>query len=458
MRRKFLSAMSLKDLFKNLDDVNAVLPELISADGLNLKDLDWISWYLSAPKFSSVRVNTIAFSPDSVVDQLSEQLEKVATLFNKEPSKVFVHHLLPDCVIISPWKEANLTRRNKEVIVDKFCGLAVLRGSPVFAPGVKGMQPDVREGTEVSVFADASNRCKRGFLREFVDNSKTFVGNGVVKMDRYRLFNEKELPYGIAVEITDTESKVCGVELPENLGILQNLPSIVCGHVLGVNAEDNLTVLDMCAAPGNKATHLATLMKNKGLIIALDKTKKKTHKINKLCAQLGIQNIRTFAFDSRKSIDRFREGVNLSDGPPYAPECFDRVLLDAPCSGLGQRPVFDFDLTQKEIESFPLVQKHLFSVAVQHVRVGGFLVYSTCSITHAENEGLVKWALEKFPQIRLVPAEPIIGKSRTVESGLSEEESKMIQKFGPPSDCTPDTDTIGFFIAKFKKVESVQHP
>lgn len=52
-----------------------------------------------------------------------------------------VHHLLPDCVIISPWKEANLTRRNKEVIVDKFCGLAVLRGSPVFAPGVKGMQP-----------------------------------------------------------------------------------------------------------------------------------------------------------------------------------------------------------------------------------------------------------------------------------------------------------------------------
>lgn len=68
---------------------------------------------------------------------------------------------------------------------------------------------------------------------------------------------------GIAVEITDNESKVCGVELPENLGILQNLPSIVCGHVLGVNAEDNLTVLDMCAAPGNKATHLATLMKNK---------------------------------------------------------------------------------------------------------------------------------------------------------------------------------------------------
>ena len=75
---------------------------------------------------------------------------------------------------------------------------------------------------------------------------------------------------------------------------------------------------------------------------------------------------------------------------------FDKILLDAPCSALGQRPQLTNNMKLKELLSFPKLQKKLFDVAVKLLKPGGHLVYSTCSITRGENEDMVDWACEKF--------------------------------------------------------------
>ena len=127
-------------------------------------------------------------------------------------------------------------------------------------------------------------------------------------------------------------------------------------------------------------------------------------------------------------------------------ESFDKILLDAPCSALGQRPMLIQDARVKELKSFAKLQKKLFDKAVKLLKPGGLLVYSTCTITFDENEGLVKWALEKYSQtLEICQTAPILG-----ENGFSlGEHSEKVQRFGPGVEAI---STIGFFIAKFRKI------
>ena len=113
----------------------------------------------------------------------------------------------------------------------------------------------------------------------------------------------------------------------------------------------------------------------------------------------------------------------LLNGPPFPPESFDRILLNAPCSALGNRPVLSINLTAKILKSHPVLQKKLFTAAVGLVKVNGILVYSTCTITFAENEGIVAWAKDNFPNLRLSLPMPIFyGAEGLSDCGLSDDE------------------------------------
>ena len=149
--------------------------------------------------------------------------------------------------------------------------------------------------------------------------------------------------------------------------------------------------------------------------------------------------------------------------PPFPPCSFDRILLDGPCSALGQRPRHSFKKSRQELESFPVYQRKLLNAAVKLLKPGGTLVYSTCTITSEENERQVAWVLEKFPCLQLVKQNFHIGGFGLPFCGLTEEQRLLVQRFDPldidrgdyyedkhPADC----DTIGFFIAKFYKIET----
>ena len=190
-------------------------------------------------------------------------------------------------------------------------------------------------------------------------------------------------------------------------------------------------MFDMCAAPGGKTTHIAQKMKNTGLVVACDKSNNKIKTILANCARLGVTNVRAFAMDSTKCLAVGENTRSISSEesvcPPFPGEYFHRILLDAPCSALGQRPQFYNKMKIKELDSFPKIQRKLFSTAVRLLAPGGVLVFSTCTNNLEENDNLVNWAVNTFPDIQ---------------------EDVQRKYFGRPNS---EVDTITFFISKFRK-------
>ncbi|XP_058805330.1 tRNA (cytosine(72)-C(5))-methyltransferase NSUN6 isoform X2 [Phymastichus coffea] len=364
---------------------------------------------------------------------------------------------IPELIIVKSCmypKELDLTKEPNEIIVDTACGSAVLRGSHIYAPGVLGMPRGLNIGDSVSVYVDLKQACKRGLVKLYDDESKLFIGNGIVKMMREQIFcHDNSSCSGIAIIMTDTISCIPQLNekiLPKGHLLLQNLPSIICSRIL--DPQPGEIILDMCAAPGNKTTHIAALMNNKGIVIALEKIKNKLEKLNSNIESFFATNVKTFCYDSTKVVCESKDTC-ISNGPPFAAESFDRILLDGPCSALGQRPQLRNSISVYQLRSYVPLQRKLFSMAFELLKPGGTLVYSTCTITVAENEGIIAWALKAFPKLELQCVREkltslnvgVFGTMGYNIDGLTVEQSKNLWRLG----C--ESDFVGFFIACFIK-------
>lgn len=149
-----------------------------------------------------------------------------------------------------------------------------------------------------------------------------------------------------------------------------------------LNPAENDFIIDCCAAPGGKATHIAELMKNHGRIIAADIYETKLQHIKENSKRLGIKIIEPLLLDARKIGDKF-------------PNQADKVLIDAPCSGLGvirRKADLRWKKSFEEISELPQLQSEILESAAKTVKKGGTLIYSTCTIIRRENEEIV----EKF--------------------------------------------------------------
>ena len=161
-----------------------------------------------------------------------------------------------------------------------------------------------------------------------------------------------------------------------------------------------MEVLDLCSAPGGKTTHVAQLMHNAGSITACDVHEHKLALIAENAARLGISIIKP----------------TLNDGTVLREEWlgkFDRVLVDAPCSGLGvlrRRAEARWRKQRKDLKLFPPLQLEILSNAAQYVKAGGRMVYSTCTIEQSENHYLIEEFLANNPAWHRVPfAHPLTG-------------------------------------------------
>ncbi|XP_061660905.1 tRNA (cytosine(72)-C(5))-methyltransferase NSUN6 isoform X2 [Syngnathoides biaculeatus] len=385
------------------------------------------------PSYTCVRTSVHLAPLEEIRRELADELKKQTCGWEEEP-KMVPHPSVPDVLLI-PVVGPRLVEQlgnDAEVVVGAQCAHAVLRGADVFAPGILSCPKYMKAGDAVSVYSDVEGKCTRGAFG--FRGSKIFVGNGVARRDRAGIFGAGETVRGVGVRMTEPLYRSPSFDgvLPR-LAFLQNLPSVVVGHVLGPRPGER--VLDMCAAPGGKTCHIAALMEDRGEVVALDKIRNKMELIRRNAETLQLRSVAAFCFNSTKVVSD--DGDCGAEGPPFPPESFDRVLLDAPCSGLGQRPNLASAWTLKE--------------AVRALKRGGVLVYSTCTVTLAENEEQVAWALRTFPGLALLPQEPRVGAEGMPGAGLSPEQLGLLQRFRPELSRGPDGDTIGFFIAKFRK-------
>jgi len=229
---------------------------------------------------------------------------------------------------------------------------------------------------ETELLAEASSRqppltLRANTLKTTRDELlQTFATNGIsAAACRYS-------PHGIQVEGRHHIPGLPGFR--EGLFAVQDEASQMVAFLL--DPQPGERVLDTCAAPGGKATHLAQLMGNQGELLAMDNSASKLPLILESSVRLGITNIRTRAAD-------------LLQSAALPAAAFDRVLLDAPCSGLGvirRNPEAKWRLTSDDITRLAAVQKTMLKNAVRLLKPGGVLVYSTCSTTLQENEEVVR--------------------------------------------------------------------
>lgn len=167
---------------------------------------------------------------------------------------------------------------------------------------------------------------------------------------------------------------------------VQDESSMLVGHAL--NPSSGARVLDACAAPGGKTTHLAQLMGDSGEIIAIDVHPHKLELIKENCQRLGITNIHGHVGDARDLSAKLYGWA-------------DYVLVDAPCSGLGvlrRRPDARWRKEGNQITAIVRLQREILESAAKCLRPGGALIYSTCTITREENLGIVEAFLKDHPE------------------------------------------------------------
>jgi 16S rRNA (cytosine967-C5)-methyltransferase len=180
---------------------------------------------------------------------------------------------------------------------------------------------------------------------------------------------------------------------------VQDEASLVPTRLLEPQAGEQ--ILDLCAAPGGKSTHMAELMGDQGRVVACDVGSGRTRLIRQSTERLGLSSIETHTVQD--------DGTNVPEGP------FDAAIVDAPCTNtgvLGKRPEVRWRLTPVDFTELADIQSRILLTAASRVKPGGRLVYSTCSIDEHENESIVRafveanpdWSLER--DLRSVPGRP----------------------------------------------------
>lgn len=182
-----------------------------------------------------------------------------------------------------------------------------------------------------------------------------------------------------AFDIHGSDAFARGLVMPQSRGSM--LVSRVCAPRPGER------VLDMCAAPGGKTTHLAALMEGRGQVVAIERDAARADDLRATCARLGAGIVEVRTADAREVVE---------------PNGFDRVLIDAPCSDLGtlqSRPDARWRKNPQMITGLVELQAELLEAAGRQLRPGGILVYSTCTISPSENGQQVDRLLARHPDL-----------------------------------------------------------
>ena len=226
---------------------------------------------------------------------------------------------------------------------------------------------------------------------------------------------------------------------------MQSLSSMVPALIL--EPKQNETILDMTAAPGSKTSQIAMLMKNQGKIVANELDKLRFERLKYNLEKQGAKIVEAINYRGESLWKRY-------------PETFDRILLDAPCSGegrfIGTSPETYKNWYLKDVMNCSRLQKKLIKSAYLSLKKGGILVYSTCTLNLAEDEDVLKYALENF-DLELIDIDLKITssiKAKTDNNDImiyNDSENLYDKTIEKAIRIIPSKLMEGFFVAKLKK-------
>ncbi|MCK8606538.1 RsmF rRNA methyltransferase first C-terminal domain-containing protein [Apilactobacillus ozensis] len=201
-----------------------------------------------------------------------------------------------------------------------------------------------------------------------------------------------------------------------------------------VDAHPGEKILDLCAAPGGKTTHIASYMQNKGVLV--------TNDIDKKRAKILVENVERFGT---------KNALILNENPKmiskYFPKYFDKIAIDAPCSGEGmfrKNPDATNYWSQAYVEECANRQKDILKMAMKTLKPGGQIIYSTCTFAPEEDEQIIEWLLDNY-NLEVVPIKKYSG----MDSGHPEWTSKQYESLSGTIRLFPHHfDGEGHFIAK----------
>lgn len=331
----------------------------------------------------------------------------------------------------------NFAAINEAVNLTKKKGFKTLSG---FVNGV--LRSAAREASEYKLPQELNIRysvpkwISDGFIRDYgyenaVDILEGFTKrSGVtVRMNLSKGKSAKEIKESLLEEgivFEDIEYKAKGALVLREFDSLSDITMLSEGYlqvqdvssmypVFMAEPKEGAAVIDVCAAPGGKSLHMADMLNNTGHIEARDKSEYKISLIEDNLMRTGFNNISTKVWDATILDENV---VNTAD----------IVIADLPCSGLGvlgKKPDIRYRIKEEDLESLVTLQRAILSVVWQYVKIGGTLIFSTCTLNKHENEENVEWFTNNFPF--------------------------ELENAADMTTLFPDEYTDGFFIAKLKR-------
>ena len=320
------------------------------------------------------------------------------------------------------------------------CGALPVAQNAVYLPEEFLAQMRAAMPTHLS-FDDFIAACQRPLRRSIrVNTLKITVADFLQLVAPYR-WQLTPVPWceeGFWIEREDEDDLPLGstAEHLSGLFYIQEASSMLPVAALFADGETPQRVMDVAAAPGSKTTQIAARMGNEGGILANEYSASRVKVLHANISRCGISNVALTHFDGRVF------GAAL-------PECFDAILLDAPCSGEGvvrKDPDALKDWSPESNAEIALTQRELIDSAFHALRPGGMLVYSTCTLNRQENEEVVNGLLARYPQaVQVLPLGSLFPQA---SEALTDE--GFLHVFPQIFDCE------GFFVARLRKTAAIE--
>jgi 16S rRNA (cytosine967-C5)-methyltransferase len=231
--------------------------------------------------------------------------------------------------------------------------------------------------------------------------------------------------------LTEVNNPAAAEAFKSGAAYIQGTSAGLASLLLDPKADMNL--LDLAAAPGGKTSHLAELMNNTGRITALDISQSRLNLVEENLERLGVENVLLKEADAAEYQDQKK---------------YDKILADLPCSGLGliaSKPEIKWDKDEKVIKKMAELQYNILNNNLDKLKVGGELLYSTCTLTREENQDQIKRILAENKNFELVDLNQRLKKVSSLDLKNNNNYIELLPG---------EVDSEGFFYALLKKVES----